>query len=168
MTVAVILIAALLCSCGTSTRTTTRSVRSAGISDMKNLRKPEGLEPFRQSVVDTAWQAIGTAYCFGGPGPDCYDCSGFVRSVYARLGVDLPRTAAGMAESGRLRDVPLEEVEPGDLVFFHLSGGDRPDHIGILLSTTSMIHASTSRGVVVDDIRIPPFSSKKRSFRSIE
>jgi cell wall-associated NlpC family hydrolase len=37
----------------------------------------------------------------------------------------------------------------GDLVFF---GGRTPDHVGIAVSDREMVHASTTRGVVLDDM----------------
>ena len=44
----------------------------------------------------------------------------------------------------------------GDLVFFSTSGGgntvDNISHVGIYLKKNKFIHASSSRGVVVDDL----------------
>jgi cell wall-associated NlpC family hydrolase len=45
--------------------------------------------------------------------------------------------------------VPLSELAPGDLLFFRL-GSSRVNHVGVALGADRFLHASSSRGVVVD------------------
>jgi cell wall-associated NlpC family hydrolase len=90
----------------------------------------------------------GTTYCRGGTGLACVDCSGMVRSIYSALGVRLPRTVIEQYAGGV--PVGLKEIKAGDLVFFGASGV--PTHVGVALSNRELIHASASRGVVVDSI----------------
>jgi NlpC/P60 family len=47
------------------------------------------------------------------------DASGFVQSVYAKVGVQLPRTIAEQAQTGTIINNP-NDLEKGDLVFFNL------------------------------------------------
>ena len=59
-------------------------------------------------VLDTAKRYLGTRYRMGGTKPSAFDCSGFVRYVFAKHGVALPRTAreqsaVGPSNSGRSR-----------------------------------------------------------------
>lgn len=115
--------------------------------------------PFQRAVLRKALEYVGTRYCFGGTGPDCFDCSGFVGQMYRNAGATIPRKASEMAESDLFEHITLEQAKPGDLVFFDLAGRGSIDHVGIVLSGFSMIHSSTSRGVVRDDIQKPPFSS---------
>ena len=88
----------------------------------------------------------GVPYRSGGTRITGVDCSGLVQAVFGSLGVDLPRTVAEQYAQGR----PISErsVRTGDLVFF----GKPPDHVGMAISNTEVIHASVSRGVVIDSI----------------
>lgn len=58
----------------------------------------------------------GKPYVWGGTGPAGYDCSGLVQASYRAAGITLPRTAAEQYGAGR--PVPLNQLAPGDLVFF--------------------------------------------------
>jgi cell wall-associated NlpC family hydrolase len=79
------------------------------------------------SVLSIAARYVGTPYVYGGTTPRGFDCSGYTRYVYARLGISLPRTAnQQMLATER---VSRSEAKPGDLVFF-VSGG-RAYHNGI-------------------------------------
>jgi NlpC/P60 family len=89
----------------------------------------------------------GVAYKAGGSSLEGLDCSGLVQAVYGPLGVSLPRTVVSLYESGYPLSRP--EVMTGDLIFF---GGRKPDHVGIAVSGREMVHASTTRGVVIEDI----------------
>lgn len=87
----------------------------------------------------------GTPYVFGGSTPAGFDCSGFIRTAYREaLGrTDLPRTTAQMLSGGQF--VRLDQLQPGDLVFFRIAGKEQ--HAGIYLENDRFIHASSSRGV---------------------
>jgi len=85
-------------------------------------------------VVEIALKHVGTRYRWGGASPDGFDCSGFVRYVYGRVGVSLPHNAAGQYRYGT--PVPRDELQPGDLVFF-----DRLRHNGIYIGNGKFIHA---------------------------
>jgi len=103
--------------------------------------------------VAIARSLVGRAYRYGGETPAGFDCSGFVRYVFGRDGVGMPRSATEQAEAGRW--VPLDELAAGDLVFFS-EVGNKPHHVGIVVSPAGaplrMIHASTSQGVVETEI----------------
>lgn len=79
------------------------------------------------SVLAVAARYVGTPYRYGGTTPSGFDCSGFVRHVFAQLGHSLPRTAN--EQMNATRRVSRSEARPGDLVFF-VSGG-RAHHNGI-------------------------------------
>ncbi|PYN75619.1 MAG: hypothetical protein DMD96_27525 [Candidatus Rokuibacteriota bacterium] len=87
-----------------------------------------------QSVVDIARKHVGAPYRWGGTSPSGFDCSGFVRYVYAQVGVSLPHNAA--KQYGLGTPVSRDSLEPGDLVFF-----DRLRHNGIYVGDGRFIHA---------------------------
>lgn len=91
----------------------------------------------------------GAPYREGGNSLSGIDCSGLVRAVYATLGVPLRRTA--IEQYGQGMPVRRRAVRLGDLVFFG-TGDGRPTHVGIALSGHRMVHSSSSRGVVLEDI----------------
>ncbi|MSS76436.1 MAG: NlpC/P60 family protein, partial [Methyloglobulus sp.] len=69
-------------------------------------------------------------------------CSGFVRHVFGRHGVWLPRTVREMASA--LPTVPNYELRSGDLVFFNTSGKTY-SHVGIFIDEDKFIHAPSQR-----------------------
>lgn len=84
-------------------------------------------------AVAVAFRYRGTPYLWGGVTPRGFDCSGFTKYVYARLGKSLSRTVA--AQRGDVKFVPRSAAKPGDLVFFGTG------HIGIYLGGNQMIDA---------------------------
>jgi cell wall-associated NlpC family hydrolase len=88
-------------------------------------------------VVQIAASKRGTPYVYGATGPRAFDCSGFTRWVYARVGLHLPRTAA-MQYRAAHRIGPGAR-RPGDLVFFHGRGGVY--HVGIYAGGGGIWHA---------------------------
>jgi len=91
------------------------------------------------TVVETARRYLGVRYLLGGTTPKAFDCSGFIRYVFALHGLTLPRTAHEQAAYGI---APNErELEPGDLLFFY--GGQGAQHIAMYIGGDSIIHASS-------------------------
>jgi cell wall-associated NlpC family hydrolase len=107
-------------------------------------------------VLDTADDYLGTPYRYGGTSPSQgFDCSGFVRYVYARNGVRLPRTSRQMAAAGAGLLPALAVLRPGDLVLF-AQDGSRIDHVAIYAGASRIIHSSSSgSGVRYDDFETP-------------
>lgn len=100
----------------------------------------------RQSVVDAGMDLRGVPYVYGGTTPSGFDCSGFTAWVFEHaLGIDLPRTAA---EQGALGEsVPMDELLPGDLLFF--GHGSGVYHVAIYAGDGEYLHASSGKGRVV-------------------
>lgn len=49
------------------------------------------LEGARRKIAMTAMSYLGTPYVWAGEGKGGYDCSGFIKTVYGRFGIALPR-----------------------------------------------------------------------------
>ena len=97
---------------------------------------------------------LGTPYVYAahtcGEGTDC---SGMVMEVYLKVyDTKVHRNSAKMLEEN-CRVIDLDDLKEGDLVFFCTNGDDRVSHVGIYLKDNKFVHASSSRGVCVDDLR---------------
>lgn len=104
----------------------------------------------RESVLKTKLeelidQEMGKPYQWGAEGPDSYDCSGLVYSIYGRLGISLPRVARDQSKTGIL--VAKEDLEYGDLVFF-ARDGKNINHVGIYVGDGMFVHAPQTGDVV--------------------
>ncbi len=98
-------------------------------------------------LIDEWW---GTRYCMGGNSKECIDCSAFVQVIISNIyGINLPRTASD--QYGSADKIGLEELQEGDLVFFRTSGRDI-SHVGIYMLNNKFVHASTSNGVMFNDL----------------
>ncbi len=91
-------------------------------------------------VPDLARSFLNAPYLWGGKSSFGLDCSGFTQSVFKMAGLQLLRDAAQQATQGELLNF-IEEAQPGDLVFFDNEEGDII-HVGIILSSNEIIHAS--------------------------
>lgn len=106
-------------------------------------------------VCDLASQLLGTPYRWGGTTPNAFDCSGFVRYCYAKIGVSLPRTARQQYKTGV--KVAGSALQAGDLIFFDMMKG-YVSHVGMYIGDRRFIHASTpSTGVRIDCIDSPKY-----------
>jgi cell wall-associated NlpC family hydrolase len=97
----------------------------------------------RTNLVETARSYLGVPYLWGGTSSRGFDCSGLAMAVYRLNGLQLPRSSREQFEAGV--DVPLDQLRPGDLVFFATRGGGEASHVGIFTGGDLFIHAP-SRG----------------------
>jgi cell wall-associated NlpC family hydrolase len=99
-----------------------------------------------QMVIDEASKYIGTPYLWGGNTPAGFDCSGFTKYVFDKVGVTIPRTAATQWSGLTV----ISNPNPGDLVFFE-TYAPGPSHTGIYLGNNKFIQAGSS-GVSIADM----------------
>jgi probable lipoprotein NlpC len=101
----------------------------------------------------TSW--TGVKYRLGGLDKNGIDCSGFAllleKDIY---GLTIPRRSADQATV--VDNKSLNALKEGDLIFFSFGGGEI-DHVGVYLNRNYFVHASPSRGIIVDDLNLPGY-----------
>jgi len=116
-------------------------------------------EPTGCQIRAVAMVHLGLPYRFGGATRKGFDCAALVGAVFRRFGVELPRTAARQVLHGK--EVPVDELAPGDLVFFRDTYRRGVSHVGIYLGDGRFIHAAgRRRGVIISSIRAPYYAAR--------
>ena len=106
--------------------------------DIKNVQESGGLNDITAEAV----KYVGVKYVWGGNSlENGVDCSGFVREVYKKFGVNLPRTSSEQAKAGRA--VSESELKPGDLLFY--GDGKSVSHVVMYMGNGKIVHASSSK-----------------------
>jgi cell wall-associated NlpC family hydrolase len=137
----------------------------------KEGNKVDYPEDFKASEVDTvceiayfseedkmityAKKFIGVPYRYGGTGDGGFDCSGYTQYILNTYGHQIPRSAR--TQHGDTESIKVKHAKKGDLIFF--SKNKRKSnitHVGIVISeegeNLTMIHASSSRGIMITDV----------------
>lgn len=110
----------------------------------------------RKLVDPVGRQWIGTPYLYGGFSRRGVDCSGLTKSILTdpKIGMNdrmIPRSARDQAQIGK--SVVRDKQQIGNLVFFSASPNtSKITHVGMVLENGNFIHASTSRGVVIQSL----------------
>jgi cell wall-associated NlpC family hydrolase len=96
----------------------------------------------RAEPLLVAMGLLGTPYKIGGTNPDKgVDCSGLVHYVYKQAAnLDLPHSAKALSQNGTA--VKKDDLQPGDLVFFHTLR-KRFSHVGIYAGDGKFVHADS-------------------------
>lgn len=109
---------------------------------MKESDWREELDQSAEAIIATAQSMLGFPYLWGGTSVKGMDCSGFVRTVLFMHDIIAPRDAGPMSRVGA-RIYDIEDLNPGDLVFFGRWDGEIPrvSHVGIYLGEGRFIHS---------------------------
>ncbi|MFN3740975.1 MAG: NlpC/P60 family protein [Thermodesulfovibrionales bacterium] len=126
---------------------------------------PEDKEAdIRNRLIQFALSFLDTPYRKGGTTLEGIDCSGLVWSVFRNAGIEIPRTVRELFFSGK--PVEVEEVLPGDLIFFYTRRSSEPDHVGIYIGEDKFIHASRrARRVIIAELDSPYFLKRFAGIR---
>ena len=104
---------------------------------------PTNLGPVERMMLAAIQERYGTPYRMGATGPNRYDCSGLVWSVFQQAGVGFERSSARTLWQEFAAPTESEKFKFGTLVFFN-----NLHHVGIVADENGFYHASSSRGVV--------------------
>ena len=110
-------------------------------------------------IESIAKSKLGKKYKWGGNGPYQYDCSGFTKEVFAKTGIRIPRVSRDQAKVGK--KISKNQLQKGDLIFFHSKKSKVVDHVGIYLGNGKFIHASRFHKKIV----ISPLREYRRYFK---
>ncbi|MDB5125453.1 MAG: mepS 1 [Mucilaginibacter sp.] len=109
------------------------------------------------AFIDQWW---GTPYKYGGQDKAGLDCSALAQLLEQEVyGINIPRTTSQQVTV--IKRKYEEELQEGDLVFFDYDGG-KFNHVGIYLQNGYLVHASSTKGVMIvrlhDSSMYPHFS----------
>ena len=111
----------------------TQQTSFSGPSASELLANPAYPNFSLDQVFSVALQYQGVPYVYGGATPAGFDCSGFVKYVYAQFGIDMPHSSTAQGNMGTR--INVADAVPGDLV---VSAG----HIGFYAGNGMILHAS--------------------------
>lgn len=116
------------------------------------------LSPATAALLAEADSWLGVPYRFGGEDRGGVDCSALVLKVFEKsLKIAMPRNSRKQAEF--CSSIKRSDLMEGDLVFFSTPSSASIGHVGIYIGGDRMIHASSSRGVVISSITDAYFRS---------
>jgi len=119
-------------------------------ADLMGVNKSDIVNGRLYTFIDD-W--YGTPYHFGGQDKEGIDCSGFVQLLQQQVyGITLPRMTSQQVTV--IKRKYEEELQEGDLVFWDYDG-KKFSHVGVYLQNGYVVHASTSKGVIIVKLHDP-------------
>ena len=102
-------------------------------------------QTLRNALVEAVMRFRNTHYRWGGKSPNGIDCSGLCSTAYLLCGIIIFRDAS-IRDEFPLHDIALEEIKPGDLLFF-------PGHVAMYIGDGRYCHSSSkSNGVTINSL----------------
>ena len=134
---------------------------TTGDSSIPNTNTPgtsttaSGETKLRKDIVQFAKKHVGTKYKTAGRTPSGFDCSGFTCYVMDKFDIDLSPVSRMQENEGKV--ISLSSARPGDLLFFRRGKNEKVFHVALVVDNgrggVSMVHSTSSRGVVVDNLK---------------
>jgi cell wall-associated NlpC family hydrolase len=115
-------------------------------------------------LLQSAQEYLGIGYKRGGIDVTGFDCSGFVRECFTKIGIELPRSSREQGQEGII--INKIEAQPGDLIFFSSpNSGKKIGHVGIVTNVNNgiieFVHSAWSKGVSYDCLQNSQYFSKR-------
>ena len=142
---AVIFLVFCFTSCGSGKQVAMRSSETSASTTYPSV----------SAAADYAMNYLDVPYKYGGTDRQGMDCSGLIFTAFKQYEIRLPRTTSELSEIGF--NVPLKQVDKGDLLFFKTKKGrNRITHVGLVTRSSKnqiqFIHSTTSKGVIVSKL----------------
>lgn len=95
----------------------------------------------------------GVPYRYGGGDKSGIDCSGFTNKLYQTVySKSIPHSTKEIYTE--ISKVDTDHLKEGDLVFFKIENKD-VSHVGVYLTNNKFVHATTKKGVMINDLNEP-------------
>ena len=152
-----LLIAIVFSSCRAHKETTSTSTEKTSVSKTNKIKnKYAGILKVDEGKIGNVklysfideW--YGIPYKYGGKDKKGIDCSNFASTLYSNV-YSKPLTGTSSSIFDQCKAVSKSNLEEGDLVFFKIDG-DNISHIGVYLQNNKFVHATTKKGVMIDDL----------------
>ncbi len=143
------------------------SIAIVGCSSSQKAIKGQYDDISKNVIEKEARSWLGTKYKYGGNTRKGVDCSGLVVEVFRSVGIKLPRTSVELQKY--CKSIKKSELHSGDLLFFATGKKKKSvTHVGIYIGDGQMIHASSSRGVIISGINDVYYKQRYLSSGRIE
>lgn len=103
--------------------------------------KPQPIS--RNEMIALSTLFLNLPYTWGGRTSFGYDCSGFVQMLYRQMGFHIPRDSKDQIVWDGFVEIPLEAIQPGDLIYFG-SEPNKASHVGMYLGDGQFIHSTVA------------------------
>jgi murein DD-endopeptidase / murein LD-carboxypeptidase len=106
------------------------------------------------------WQDV--PYKYGGRSKTGVDCSNLTSLLYNQVfNKNITGSCSGLFSQSN--PINAKDLKEGDLVFFKIDG-DKISHVGVYLHNNKFVHATTKKGVMINDLDEPYY--KKYFFKA--
>lgn len=109
-------------------------IQRGDVAEEPEIKGKEDLPAFAKGF-------LGLPYTWGGRSSFGYDCSGFAQMLYSKIGIDLKRDSKDQVQDSRFQVIEMEQLEPGDLIFFGRSN-QKSSHVGLYIGEGKFIHST--------------------------
>ncbi|MCC5945305.1 MAG: C40 family peptidase [Bernardetiaceae bacterium] len=125
---------------------------------IEKVSKVDSLTAIRNYLSEEAKKYVGVRYRYASCSPSAgFDCSGFTSFIYQKIGIELSRSSQSQIFHGE-EVADFEDIKVGDLILFQNTqrnrGKGRVSHVAMVIACDeqgfAVIHATSSRGVVID------------------
>ncbi|HXF95083.1 MAG TPA: C40 family peptidase [Gemmatimonadales bacterium] len=121
-----------------------RRAEGATSAGLPPLSRPARVLGDAAPVVETALDALGSPYRWGGTAENGFDCSGLIQYAYGQHGIRLPRMSRDQARVGSEVTPVVEALKPGDILLFSARPGGGVTHVGMYVGEGRFIHSSNA------------------------